>query len=53
MCGPQLHTIDFKDYVQLQSVIKTMKDCEMLLKLPPGVKSENLVAAARNLYSSL
>ena len=25
----------------------------MLLKLPPAVKSENLVAAARNLYSSL
>lgn len=25
----------------------------MLLKLPPTVKTDNLVAAARNLYSSL
>jgi hypothetical protein len=23
MCGPQLHHIDFKDYAQLQSVIKS------------------------------
>lgn len=53
MCGQQLHSIDFKDYVQLHSVIKTIKDCEILLKLPSGVKQENLVAAARNLYSSL
>lgn len=25
----------------------------MLLKLPPNVKADNLVAAARNLFSSL
>ena len=53
MSGPQLHNIDFKDFAQLHSVIKTIKDCEMLLKLPPNVKAESLVAAARNLYSSL
>jgi hypothetical protein len=53
MCGPQLHQIDFKDYAQLHSVIKSQKDCELLLKLPPNIKPETLVAAARNLYQSL
>jgi hypothetical protein len=53
MCGPQLHNIDFKDYFQLHSVFKNIKDCEMLLKLPSNVKPENLVAAAKNLYTSI
>lgn len=50
LCGPQLHQIDFKDHLQLYSVIKTQKNCELLLRMPPNVKPEGLVAAARNLY---
>ena len=46
----KLHEIDFKDYTQLHTVLKSQKDCDSLLKLPPNIKPENLVAAARNLY---
>ena len=49
----QLHEIDFKNFAQLQTVLRSQKDCEQLLRLPPNIKPENLVAAARNLYQSL
>jgi hypothetical protein len=55
LCGYALHTIDFKDYQQLHSVIKSARDCEQLLRAKdwkPQVL-ENLVGAAKNLYISL
>ena len=55
VCGPSLHQIDFKDYKQLHSVIKSQADCEQLLKHnAQNVKSmESLVGAAKNLFTSL
>ena len=55
VCGASLHQIDFKDYQQLHSVIKTQTDCDALLKHNIyNVKSlDHLVGAARNLFTSL
>jgi hypothetical protein len=53
ICGAKLHQIDFKDYMQLHSVIGSPKDCDSLLKLPQNIRPENLVAAANNLYRAL
>jgi hypothetical protein len=55
LCGHALHTIDFKDYQQLHSVIKSARDCELLLKAKDWKPQilENLVGAAKNLYTSL
>lgn len=51
IAGRMLNTVDFKDYIQLSTVIQDDKDVESLLKskMPP----ENLVGAASNLWKSL
>lgn len=55
LCGQALHQIDFKDYQQLHSVIKSARDCDLLLKAKDWKPQllENLVGAAKNLYLSL
>lgn len=53
ICGQSLHQIDFKNYQQLHSVLKTPEHCEILLKETGRSSFENLVGAARNLHMSL
>lgn len=53
LCDKKLHQIDFKDYRQLYSVIKSARDCDFLLSQNVTFETQNLVGAAKNLYGSL
>lgn len=52
ICGQALHQIDFKDYQQLHSVLKTPVNCKNLLQAQSGTM-DHLVGAAKNLHLSL
>ena len=52
VAGKNLHKIDFKDYLQLSTVILDEKDCIALLKSMTKPQEE-LVGAAYNLWRSL
>lgn len=52
MAGKALHKVDFKDFIQLATVLTDEKECINLLKTLTK-SSESLIGAAYNLWRSI